>query len=265
MSRIYTPVPPGTHSADYFEPNRGTHLRHPKHPRIVIPQTRSELTGPTFPYDWVRPSVPTVVGADLQVGPLVDTDLTKQHAGEPIGERIILHGRVLDEDGQPVPQTLVEIWQANAAGRYAHGVDNHDAPLDPNFSGTGRAITDAEGRYRFLTIMPGRYPFQNHYNAWRPAHVHFSLLGSNFLSRLVTQMFFPGDPAAGVRPDLSRRARDRAPSCRRGVRHRGHAAGLVTGVPLRSRAARPGCDAVWDLGCAHPLLHRRAVLQAARS
>jgi protocatechuate 3,4-dioxygenase beta subunit len=181
----YPPVPPGTHSQDFFEPNRGTHLRHPKHQRITIPQTLSELTGPVLPY--------TGTGAP-------DADLTRQHAGEPIGERIILHGRVLDEDGRPVPQTLVEIWQANAAGRYAHGVDNHDAPLDPNFSGTGRAITDADGRYRFLTIMPGRYPFQNHYNAWRPAHVHFSLLGPSFLTRLVTQMYFPGDPLQAFDP-----------------------------------------------------------------
>jgi protocatechuate 3,4-dioxygenase beta subunit len=184
-NRIYPPVPQGIHSPDYFEPNRGTHFRHPKQPRIVIPQTLSELTGPSYPYSSIG-------------GP--DADLTRQHAGEPIGERIILHGQVLDEDGRPVPQTLVEIWQANAAGRYAHGVDNHDAPLDPNFSGTGRAITDADGRYRFVTIMPGRYPFQNHHNAWRPAHVHFSLLGPNFLTRLVTQMFFPGDPLQAFDP-----------------------------------------------------------------
>ena len=184
-TRSFPPVPGGIHSPDYFEPNRGTHFRHPKHPRLVIPQTLSELTGPTYPY--------TSLG-----GP--DVDLTCQHDGEPIGERIIVHGQILDEDGRPVPHTLVEIWQANAAGRYAHGVDNHDAPLDPNFSGTGRAISDEDGRYRFVTIMPGRYPFQNHHNAWRPAHVHFSLLGPNFLTRLVTQMFFPGDPLHAFDP-----------------------------------------------------------------
>ena len=197
MTRLYPLVPGGIHSPDFFEPNRGTHLRHPTHPRIVIPHTRSELTGPVFPY--------AGFGSP-------DTDLTRQHAGEPIGERIILHGRVLDEDGRPVPRTLVEIWQANAAGRYAHGVDHHAAPLDPNFSGTGRAITDEDGRYRFLTIMPGRYPFQNHYNAWRPAHVHVSLLGPNFLSRLVTQMFFPGDPLHAFDPiylGVPEHARDR--------------------------------------------------------
>jgi protocatechuate 3,4-dioxygenase beta subunit len=183
MHRLYPPVPAGVHSPDFYEPNRGTHLRHPTHPRIVVPQTTSELSGPVH----------------ARLGP-ADTDLTRQRAGEPIGERIILHGRVMDEDGRAVPGTLVEIWQANAAGRYAHGVDNHDAPLDPNFSGTGRAFTDAEGRYRFITIMPGRYPFGNHYNAWRPAHIHFSLLGPNFLTRLVTQMYFPGDPLQAFDP-----------------------------------------------------------------
>jgi protocatechuate 3,4-dioxygenase beta subunit len=195
--RHYPQVPPGIHSPDYYEPNRGTHLRHPVHPRIEVPQTRSELTGPVFPYSGFGEP---------------DTDLTRQHGGEPIGERIILHGRVLDEGGRPVPQTLVEIWQANAAGRYAHGVDTHAAPLDPNFSGTGRALTDEDGRYRFLTIMPGRYPFQNHHNAWRPAHVHFSLLGPNFLTRLVTQMFFPGDPLQAFDPiyqGVPEHARDR--------------------------------------------------------
>ena len=194
--RIYGPVPPGVHSPDYFEPNRGTHLRHPKHPRIHVPQTLSELTGLTYPYARFA----------------LITDLTRQYDGDPIGERIILHGRVLDEDGRPVPQTLVEIWQANAAGRYAHGVDNHDAALDPNFSGTGRTITDDDGRYQFVTIMPGRYPFQNHYNAWRPAHIHFSLLGPNFLTRLVTQMYFPGDPLQAFDPiylGVPEQARDR--------------------------------------------------------
>ena len=103
-------------------------------------------------------------------------------------------GRVLDEDGRPLRQTLVEIWQANAAGRYTHRIDQHAAPLDPNFSGAGRTITDDEGRYRFVTIRPGAYPWKNHHNAWRPAHIHFSLFGTNFLTRLITQMYFPGDP-----------------------------------------------------------------------
>ena len=195
--RFYPPVPPGIHSPDFYEPNRGTHLRHPRQARITIPPTLSELTAPIHPYAAFGPE---------------DSDLTRQHAGDPIGERIILHGRVLDEDGQPVPDTLVEIWQANAAGRYAHGVDNHDAALDPNFSGTGRTTTGADGRYQFITIMPGRYPFKNHYNAWRPAHVHFSLLGPNFLTRLVTQMYFPGDPLHAFDPiylGVPEQARDR--------------------------------------------------------
>ena len=118
----------------------------------------------------------------------------RQHEGEPIGERIMVSGRVLDEDGQPIPHTLVEIWQANAAGRYRHAVDQHHAPLDPNFTGCGRTLTDEEGRYRFITIKPGAYPWRNHPNAWRPAHIHLSLFGPSFLSRLVTQMYFPGDP-----------------------------------------------------------------------
>jgi protocatechuate 3,4-dioxygenase beta subunit len=158
---------------------RSTALRHPKQPLVIIPQTLSELTGPVYPYG--------------SLGPL-DNDLTRQHAAAPIGERIVVEGRVLDEGGRPIPETLVEVWQANATGRYAHVNDQHDAPLDPNFSGAGRTVTDAEGRYRFITIMPGHYPWRNHANAWRPAHIHFSLFGQNFLSRLITQMYFPGDP-----------------------------------------------------------------------
>jgi protocatechuate 3,4-dioxygenase beta subunit len=119
--------------------------------------------------------------------------LTKQHSGEPLGERIVVSGRVIDEDGRVVPHTLVEIWQCNAAGRYLHKVDQHDAPLDPNFTGCGHTLTDARGRYRFVTIRPGAYPWKNHHNAWRPAHIHFSVFGPAFATRLVTQMYFPGD------------------------------------------------------------------------
>ena len=144
-----------------------------------MPQTLSELTGPVFGHDAIDP---------------IDSDLTRQHPGAPLGERMIVTGRVLDENGRPVRDTLVEMWQANAAGRYAHKVDQHDAPLDPNFTGGGRVMTDSEGRYRFVTIKPGAYPWRNHHNAWRPAHVHFSLFGQAFLTRLVTQMYFPGDP-----------------------------------------------------------------------
>ena len=162
-----------------------TRLRSPRQPLVVLPQGLTELTGP-------------VLGAD-RVGEL-DHDLTRQHDGEPQGERIEVFGRVLDGDGRPVRDTLVEIWQTNAAGRYRHTGDRHPAPLDPNFTGAGRAMTDSEGRYRFVTIKPGAYPWRNHHNAWRPAHIHFSLFGRAFTSRLVTQMYFPGDPLFGQDP-----------------------------------------------------------------
>jgi len=158
---------------------RSTALRAPKRPLVLLPHTLSELTGPAF--------------GEGAVGAL-DHDLTRQHEGPPLGERIIVSGRVLEEDGKPVRNTLVEVWQANAAGRYIHEVDRHPAPLDPNFTGAGRCLTDDEGRYRFVTIKPGSYPWQNHPNAWRPAHIHFSVFGRAFTQRLVTQMYFPGDP-----------------------------------------------------------------------
>jgi protocatechuate 3,4-dioxygenase beta subunit len=145
----------------------------------MLQQSLSEITGPVFGYERVKAG---------------DADLTRQHTGAPLGERIIVAGRVLDEDGKPVRNTLVELWQANAAGRYQHKNDNHDAPLDPNFTGTGRTMTDEQGNYRFITIRPGAYPWRNHPNAWRPAHIHFSLFGHAFVTRLVTQMYFPGDP-----------------------------------------------------------------------
>ncbi|QCI65075.1 protocatechuate 3,4-dioxygenase subunit beta [Phreatobacter stygius] len=156
-----------------------TVLRAPKKPLIIVPHTLSELTGPVYGHDKVTET---------------DSDLTRQHDGEPQGERIIVTGRVLDEDGRPVPNALVELWQANAAGRYVHSRDQHPAPLDPNFTGAGRYVTGEDGRYRFTTVKPGAYPWRNHHNAWRPAHIHFSVFGPSFLSRLVTQMYFPGDP-----------------------------------------------------------------------
>jgi protocatechuate 3,4-dioxygenase beta subunit len=158
---------------------RSTVRRAPTKPLIQIPRHFADLAAPLFGY--------------LPIGG-TDNDLTRQHAGEPLGERIIVAGRVMDEDGRPVRDTLVELWQCNAAGRYIHSRDDHPAPLDPNFTGAGRAMTDAEGRYRFLTVKPGAYPWRNHPNAWRPAHIHFSLFGASFQSRLVTQMYFPGDP-----------------------------------------------------------------------
>jgi len=165
---------------DYLFPHYlSTVPRSPSRPLVLLPQTLSEVTGPVFGYD--------------EIGGR-DHDLTRQHAGEPIGERMFVSGRVLDENGRAVTGALVEMWQANAAGRYAHAVDQHDAPLDPNFTGCGRVLTDHEGRYRFLTIKPGSYPWRNHNNAWRPAHLHFSIFGLGLAQRLVTQMYFPGDP-----------------------------------------------------------------------
>ena len=180
--------PAGTHPPNDSPGYRSTVFRHPKEPLVIIPQTLSEITGPTYPYGRMEAT---------------DNDLTVQHESEPLGERIIVQGRVLDEDNRPVPNTLVEIWQANAAGRYMHRVDSHAAPLDPNFSGAGRTLTDNEGRYRFTTIKPGAYPWLNHDNAWRPAHIHFSLFGTSFLSRLITQMYFPGDPLMPYDPILN--------------------------------------------------------------
>jgi protocatechuate 3,4-dioxygenase beta subunit len=167
---------------------RATRLRAPNRPLVTIPEVAHPIAGPVFGEDALDPS---------------DADLTAQHAGEPLGERIVVSGRLLDEDGRPIPGALIEIWQANAAGRYRHDVDVHPAPLDPNFSGAGRVLTDAEGGYRFVTIKPGAYPWRNHPNAWRPAHVHFSVFGRTFPQRLVTQMYFPGDPLFPYDPILN--------------------------------------------------------------
>jgi protocatechuate 3,4-dioxygenase beta subunit len=159
---------------------KSTQYRHPKELLVYLPQTITEVTGPRL-------------GDVRWHGPL-DADLTRQHADMPIGERILVGGRVMDTEGKPLRNTLVEIWQANAAGRYRHRWDRWEAPLDPNFSGAGRCVTDDDGRFEFTTIKPGPYPWGNHHNAWRPAHVHFSLMGRAFAQRLVTQMYFPGDP-----------------------------------------------------------------------
>jgi protocatechuate 3,4-dioxygenase beta subunit len=162
-----------------FEDYASTVLRSPHKALVVPPPGLSELTGPTFGSGDIRAT---------------DADLTMHGSGEAIGERIIVHGTVTDSRGRPVRNTLVEVWQANAAGRYIHQADQHPAPLDPNFVGAGRCLTDGEGHYRFTTIKPGPYPWKNHRNAWRPAHIHFSLFGRAFTQRLVTQMYFPGDP-----------------------------------------------------------------------
>lgn len=172
----------------YVSPEyKSTVLRGPTKPLIPLKQTLSEMTGPVY--------------GQTSVGPL-DHDMTKNARvnGEPLGERIVVAGRVLDEDGKPLPNTLIEVWQANAAGRYVHKNDQHDAPLDPNFRGSGRCVTDAEGRYKFYSIKPGAYPWGNHPNGWRPNHIHFSLFGPSFVTRLVTQMYFPGDPLLDLDP-----------------------------------------------------------------
>ena len=164
-----------------------TVLRAPKRPLVRVPDDFHQAPGPVF--------------GMIPVGEL-DYDLTRQHGGEPLGERIIVTGRVLDGDGRPIPNTLVEVWQANAAGRYVDPADQHPAPLDPNFTGAGRCRTDSNGRYRFVTVKPGAYPWKNHHNAWRPAHIHFSVFGPELGSRLVTQMYFPGDPLMAFDPIL---------------------------------------------------------------
>lgn len=179
--KAYTPRDWQSHGAYIDEGYRSTGKRGVSRSLVKINPDLSALTGPAFGEEYV--------GA-------LDDDLTRNGRvnGEPLGERIIVTGQVLDEHGQAVPHTLVEIWQCNAAGRYVHKKDLHDAPLDPNFIGAGRCLTDGEGRYRFTTIKPAAYPWGNHPNAWRPPHIHFSLFGPSISTRLVTQMYFPGDP-----------------------------------------------------------------------
>jgi protocatechuate 3,4-dioxygenase, beta subunit len=164
---------------------RSTRLRAPKRQLFPMPEGLTERRGPLFDGDQVDPG---------------ECDLTQGCGGEPLGERVVVAGRVTDMEGRPIRRQLVEIWQANAAGRYYHPVDQHDAPLDPNFTGAGRCLTDDDGRYRFVTIKPGAYPWENHQNAWRPAHIHFSVFGNGFAERLVTQMYFPGDPLLALDP-----------------------------------------------------------------
>ncbi len=178
---------PGSQPPYLYEPYRSTIRRAPSKPLVFLPHTLSEMSGPIFGQDAIGET---------------DHDLTRQHPGEPQGERIIVSGRVMDDNGHAVPHALIEIWQTNAAGRYRHAKDNHPAPLDPNFTGAGRALTDANGVYRFVTIKPGAYPWKNHHNAWRPAHIHFSLFGPAFCTRLITQMYFPGDPLIPLDPVL---------------------------------------------------------------
>lgn len=223
--RDWTAHPPYIHP-DY----KSTILRGPTKPLVPLKQGLSELTGPVFGHD--------------SLGPL-DHDLTKngRKNGEPLGERIVVTGRVLDEAGRPVRNTLVEVWQANAAGRYVHKVDQHDAPLDPNFFGGGRCVTDDEGNYRFYSVKPGAYPWGNHHNAWRPNHIHVSLFGPTIATRLVTQMYFPGDPLLAFDPiflGTPEGARERlVSSFSLDVTEPGFALGYVFDIVLRGPAATP--------------------------
>jgi protocatechuate 3,4-dioxygenase beta subunit len=187
MSEIYAPRD-WSSQPPYLLPGYGsTVLRAPSKALIPIRQSLSEITGPVYGHESLHP---------------LDADLTRNavKGGEPIGERIVVTGRVLDEDGRPLPDTLVEVWQANSAGRFVLVTYQHAAPLDPNFLGVGRCVTDSEGRYRFTTIKPGAYPWGNHENAWRRANIHFSLFGPSLSTRLVTQMYFPGDPLLVLDP-----------------------------------------------------------------
>ena len=220
----------GSHPPFLYPDYISTVLRAPSRPLIPLKHRLSELTGPVYGHE--------------SVGPL-DSDLTRNAAadGAPLGERIVVTGRVLDEAGRPVPHTLIEIWQTNAAGRYIHRTDQHAAPLDPNFLGAGRCVSDAQGRYRFLTIKPGAYPWPNHHNAWRPNHIHFSLFGPTIATRLVTQMYFPGDPLLALDPiflSAPEGARDRLVSTFSiDMTEPGFALGYVFDIVLRGPAETP--------------------------
>jgi protocatechuate 3,4-dioxygenase beta subunit len=227
---IFLPRDWDSHPPLIYSDYKSTSRRGPTRPLVPIRPRGGEITGPAF--------------GPRHLGPL-DHDLTRNARvnGEPLGERIVVTGQVRDENGHPVAHTLIEVWQANAAGRYIHVVDQHGAPLDPNFMGAGRCITDENGHYRFYTVKPGAYPWKNHHNAWRPNHIHFSLLGPAMATRLVTQMYFPGDPLLALDPIFQG-----APAA---ARHRlvsrfsievtepGFALGYVFEIVLRGQAATP--------------------------
>ncbi len=202
-------------------------MRAPRRALLSLPQSIGELSGPVFGHDALDP---------------LDSDLIRNYAtdGEAIGERIIVHGKVMDENERPVPDTLIEIWQANAGGRYRHVRDRYMAALDPNFGGCGRALTDAEGNYLFRTIKPGPYPWRNNGSDWRPAHIHVSLFGHAFVQRLVTQLYFEGDPLIPRCPIVNT-VRDPRPSTSSQPSSTWqHGAVRQPGIPLRHRAARAG-------------------------
>jgi protocatechuate 3,4-dioxygenase beta subunit len=223
----------GAHPARDFPPYRSSQLRHPFQPLVKVGPSPTERSGPVFG----RADV-----SDL------DADLTQWGSGEPQGQRIIVAGRVVDQAGRPVAGQLVEIWQANASGRYRHRRERHAAPLDPNFAGVGRALTGVDGAYRFVTVRPGSYPWRNHVNAWRPAHIHFSVFGPAFTQRLVTQMYFPGDPLFDLDPIYQAihdpRARERLVA--------GYDHGVTTGewaLGFRFDIVLDGPDATWREPC----------------
>ena len=230
MSRMISKRDWHVHPPYLHEAYASTVRRSPRQPLVPLEPSLSELTGPAFGADAVHPD---------------DADLTRVPGrdGEAIGQRIYVTGRVLEDEGRPVANALVEVWQANAAGRYFHKSDSHDAPLDPNFTGGGRCMTDARGEYRFTTIHPGAYPWNNHPNAWRPAHIHFSLFGSAFVSRLVTQMYFPGDPLLSFDPVLGGVPEEARPLLISRYDHNVTTPGLALGyrfdIVLRGRSETP--------------------------
>jgi len=226
----YTPKDNESHPPLIHPPYKSSVTRSPTKDPIIVPQTITELTGPCF---------------DPASLPEYSNDLTTngRKSGEPIGERLIVTGRILDENGDPVPGAMVEIWQANSAGRYRDREDQHHAPIDPNFLGAGRAITDANGWYRFLTLRPGAYPWGNHPNAWRPPHIHFSVFGANIMTRLVTQMYFEGDPLLEYDPIYSGppdEARKRmVAACSMEQTEEGFALGYLWDIVIRGPKATP--------------------------
>ncbi len=222
------PVPPGVHPPLIYPDYRSTVQRGPTRPLVPLDQDDAALQVGEFPSGILRAN---------------DADLTSHGSGEPLGQRIVVSGRVLDEDGKPVRNSLVEVWQCNAAGRYFHAKDQHHAPLDPNFQGYGKMLTDDQGRYRFVSIRPGAYPWRNHPNAWRPAHIHFSLFGNAYAQRLITQMYFPGDPLLPIDPiwnGVPEGARERLISAfDLGLTIEGEALGYRFDIVLRGRGATP--------------------------
>ena len=224
----FRPTAPGTQPPLDVPAYLGTRKRHPLQKPVRLDPTLTEATGPRF--------TPALFPADA--------DLSRVDGHSAQGQRIIVAGTVTDEDGRAVPHTMLELWQANAAGRYHHPADQHDAPLDPHFKGSGRVFTDAAGHYRFLSVLPGAYPWPNHRNAWRPNHIHFSLFGPAFATRLITQMYFPGDPLLaydpiynGV-PDAAARARLVA-AFELDLTEPDYALGYRFDIVLRGRGATP--------------------------